>query len=140
MGLRLINSGRVAKFISAAEVARTRTHIFVSSELPAWSGQNHGVPGLRGMRTFDLVEKLERDARHFGVDPSPVRERAEPNQQRHRSLRRFILLREPGGDLGSHPRDPQDGFGAVERQTLLRLFPKRTALRAGGNVHRSISR
>src|SRR6478735_4335224 len=32
---RLINSARVTKFISAAQVARTRTHIFVSQDLPA---------------------------------------------------------------------------------------------------------
>jgi hypothetical protein len=32
---RLINSGRVTKFISVAQVARTSTHIFVSRDLPA---------------------------------------------------------------------------------------------------------
>ena len=60
MGLRLINSGRVAKFISAAEVARTRTHIFVSGELAGRLAQNQSVPAARGARTFDIVEKLER--------------------------------------------------------------------------------
>jgi len=68
----LINSGRVAKFISGAHVAGTAAHIFVCRQLPAWAAQNHGVPGLRGMRTFDMVEKLQRGARHLDVDPSPI--------------------------------------------------------------------
>jgi hypothetical protein len=77
---RLVNSGRVTKFISAAHVAGTGAHIFVCRKLPAWAAQSHGVPGLRGMWTFDMVEKLERGAGHVGVDPAPVRERAEPDQ------------------------------------------------------------
>jgi len=72
MGLRLINSGRVAKFISAAEVARTRTHIFVSGELAGRLAQNQSVPAARGARTFDIVEKLERGPSHLDVDPSPI--------------------------------------------------------------------
>src|SRR3954467_15275586 len=65
---RLINSGHLTKFISAAQVAHTGTHIFVSRDLPAWSVQHHGVLGLRGMWTFDMIEKLERDAGHLRVD------------------------------------------------------------------------
>jgi hypothetical protein len=83
MGLRLINSGRVAKFISAAHVAGTGAHIFVCRKLPAWAAQDRGASGLRGMMTFDMVEKLQRGASHLDVNPSPVRECAEPNQQRH---------------------------------------------------------
>src|SRR4051794_15546456 len=38
--------GRASKFISAAHVAGTRAHIFVSRERAAWAAKNHGVPDL----------------------------------------------------------------------------------------------
>jgi hypothetical protein len=37
---RLVNSGRVTKFISAAHVAGTGAHIFVCRKLPAWAAQS----------------------------------------------------------------------------------------------------
>jgi hypothetical protein len=89
-----------------------RTHIFVSGELAGWLAQNQSVPAARGIRRFDIVEKLERGPSHLGVDPAPVRERTEPNQQRHGSLRRFLLLRELGGEIR------RMGW-ALARQTLL---------------------
>jgi hypothetical protein len=127
---RLINSGRVTKFISAAQVARTSTHIFVSRDLPARSVQNHGVRGLRRMWTFDMVEKLERDAGHLGVDPAPVRERAEKDQKSIGVSVGSLLLRELAANYAR--------WLGVSRRKLLPFSPN--ARCAPGRGRRFISR
>jgi len=45
--------------------------------------QDPGALFSRGLRAFDVVEKLERGSPHFSIHSLPVRACAQPNQQRH---------------------------------------------------------